>query len=146
MTLHEKKTEAEESDVIDVRPPAESFKFENPGDRVAGAVLDLEMGETEYGRAPILVLDTEDGERSVWMFGKLLQGWLARRKPERGSQVAITYLGKTKSKDGPNEYNDYRIECDRDLSRPIDYGQLHGATPDLSVVPSDDGEPPLKTN
>ena len=55
----------------------------------------------------LVVLDTKDGEETVWL-GSVLKSSLEARKAEVGSYVGIKYLGMVKGKAG-FKYRDYAV-------------------------------------
>lgn len=92
----------------------ESWIPEKEGEALAGKFLRIEMGWSEYGRAPIAIVESEDGkERSVWLFHEALRSQFATAAPQPGDSVAVLYLGKQKPKTHTpgkaKEYHNYRV-------------------------------------
>lgn len=73
-------------------PP--TWQAEKEGDTITGAFLRLEQGVTAFGPAPIVILGTEQGERSVWLFAESIKSAFLRAQPVPGERVAIRYAGE----------------------------------------------------
>lgn len=88
----------------------EAWKPE-PGDKIAGKVLEVSLSpDFGYGPYPIVTLDVAGTERAVHAFHHVLRTELARRKPSRGDELEITYLGKRAPKSGNgNPFHVYRV-------------------------------------
>jgi hypothetical protein len=95
---------------------------------IAGEFLRLEHGHTAYGAQDIVVVRTEDGrERSVWLLHEVLKNQLVRIAPKPGELLCIRWKGKRTS-GGGNEYDDYRVDVDRQGEGP-DWSAVAGAPP-----------------
>jgi len=82
------------------------------GDKIAGCVQGVTMGpDFGYGPYPILTLVDETGaERAVHAMHQILRTELARRRPGRGDEIEITYVGKRPPKSGNgNPFHVYRV-------------------------------------
>lgn len=88
------------------------------GQSVVGTFARLERGRTTFGPAWIVVLaDAGTGaEVSVWLLHKALLAQFKRLSPVTGELVAVKYKGKRRPESGGPEYDDYRVEVDRDTS------------------------------
>ena len=96
------------------QPKPEAFRFGEDGNEISGTVVRLEMGETPYGKCPIVVIDTGNGTlRSVWLTHKALRGAVTRVRPQVGDGIAIRCLGERESGTG-RTYTDYSAATDRD--------------------------------
>jgi hypothetical protein len=70
-------------------------KWENVGDSVSGEVLDVSLGKDFNGDpAPQLVIETDEGVKTVTAGQKVLQTRLAENRPEVGDEVTITFSGR----------------------------------------------------
>lgn len=72
-----------------------------PGQTVTGKVLDLTTGgdASEYGRYPIVVLSTKDGDVAVHAFHHTLKNRLREMRPKRGHTLSITFHGMVEQTD-----------------------------------------------
>lgn len=87
----------------------------NPGDRIAGTVVDIAATDGGYGVYPIVTLKTSGGEVAVHAFHTVLRRELARRRPSVGDDLEITYLGKQKAKGAQDRgYDGYRVRSSKD--------------------------------
>jgi hypothetical protein len=86
-----------------------TWQPENPGDQIAGTVVELTELDTEYGRAPVVVvLEPSGREVRVLGFGAVLQRAIYTSSVQPGDLFAARYLGKTQGKTG-RPYSDYRV-------------------------------------
>jgi hypothetical protein len=76
-----------------------------PGDKVAGIVVDQSEWDAGFGRYPILTLRTEEGEIAIHAFHEVLQSELARIAPKEGDLLGVKYVGK----DPDKGYHRYRV-------------------------------------
>jgi hypothetical protein len=96
------------------QPRAETFRFTKAGDEIAGTVVRLDMGETEYGPQKIVVVDPGDGNpRSIWLLHDALLSQMKKLKPQAGDVIAVRYLGRQQSGSG-RSYHAYTVTSDRD--------------------------------
>lgn len=90
-----------------------NWRFDEDGAEVRGTFVKFDVGQTqEYGDCPILVLNVEGEERSVWLFHTALrskfQKEVNRRDLEVGEQINIKQAGMKKS--GNNRsYQNYMV-------------------------------------
>lgn len=119
-------------------PPA--WIPENAGDTIVGGFLRIETGMTPNGPAPVAVIGTTEGERSVFLFYEALKSGFRRSQPEPGERIAIRYEGKKPSKTptvGRNaEYHDFSVTVDRASERAVDWNTVLGGE-----TPRGDNEP-----
>lgn len=114
---------------------------EKSGDTIVGAFLRLETGNTSYGPAPLVVLGTEEGERTVWLFFESLKTAFLREQPEPGERVAIRYLGEQDVKNpAPGRaktFHAYRVAVDRPAARRVnDWEAVLGSSSSSAEEPS----------
>lgn len=121
-------------------------------DLLIGEVMEIEVGTSDYGRYPILVVKTEDGEKAVHGFHSVLQNELAKAAPQVGERVGIKYLGDVDTKPGSKykSYKGYRVKVDRDKAATFDWNRIGQAEEDQSghviyeqepvTVPDDAGD------
>lgn len=95
----------------------QSWIPENEGDAIYGTVVRWATGWTQYGEAPVLVLETDHGLRSVWVLSTVLKNQLGRLKPQAGERIGIKY-GAERTSAGGNRYRDYRVAVDRGATTP----------------------------
>ena len=82
-----------------------------PGDTVAGEVVDI--NETNGGYGPYYILTIHDGhgeEVDVHAFHTVLRNELARRNVQIGDSLEITYLGRVSGGRGAGGYDHYRVK------------------------------------
>ena len=96
-------------------PRAESYKFTTEGDTLKGTVRRLELGDTAYGPCRIVVVDTPDGPRSVWLIHDALLSQMRKLRPEPGDRIGIRYNGRQQSGAG-RSYHSYTVVTDRDAA------------------------------
>lgn len=105
--------------------PPEAWIAKNPGDTLTGAFLGLEQGTTVHGRSAFVVIGTDQGPKSVWLFYESLKSGFRRTRPQVGEIVAIRYNGEVKSKNptpGRSEtYHDYQVVVDRPQGSAVDW-------------------------
>jgi hypothetical protein len=107
-------------------PP--TWKGERPGDTIIGRFVALRY--VEQFEQHVIVLQTADGPRSVFLFHKALRGRIKQLAPVAGELVAIRWDGKTKSEASGRTYDAYTVTVDREAPAEADW----------SAVPSDDTE------
>ena len=96
------------------QPRAETYRFTEAGDEIAGTVVRLDVADTEYGPQRIVVIDTGDGElRSIWLLHDALLSQMKKLKPQAGDVIAVRYLGKQKSGNG-RSYHAYTVATDQE--------------------------------
>jgi hypothetical protein len=96
-------------------------------DTLIGEVVEIEVGESEYGRYPILVVRKDDNEeKAVHGFHSVLQNELLKHKPQVGERVGIKYLGDVPTKPGSRfkSYKGYRVKVQRDQTAAFDWNKI----------------------
>ena len=86
-------------------------------DILIGEVVDIQIGTSDYGQYPIVVVRTQDGtEKAVHGFHSVLQSELQKHRPNVGERVGIKFLGDVPTKPGSpyKSYKGYRIQVERD--------------------------------
>ena len=79
-----------------------------PGETVTGTVVAIRARETEYGKHPVLVLDTgAENYTAVHAFHGVLKNKLFEIKPTPGDVLTIGYQGKVEGKKQP--YHSYTV-------------------------------------
>ena len=99
-----------------------------------GKVIEIEVGQSDYGRYPILVVRQDDGEeKAVHGFHSVLQNELLKARPNVGERIGIKYLGDVETKPGSKfkSYKGYRVKVDRE-SGAFNWDKLDVASDDLS--------------
>ena len=105
-------------------------------DLLIGEVVEIEVGESEYGRYPILIVRRDDGEeKAVHGFHSVLQSELLKHKPQVGEKVGIKYLGDVPTKPGSKfkSYKGYRVKVERDQAAAFDWSKI-GAVDDDAIA------------
>lgn len=95
-------------------PPA--WRFGEEGDIVEAAFVRFTTGPTkDYGRKPIVVLNIDGAERSVWLLHDVLFQAFRRELQTRPSKtleqdesISIRLLGKKQNEEKTRSYTDYR--------------------------------------
>jgi hypothetical protein len=112
------------------QPRAETFRFANAGDEIAGTVVRLDVADTEYGQQKIVVVDPGDGNlRSIWLLHDALVSQMKKLKPQPGDVIAVRYLGRQTSGSG-RSYHAYTVATDAE--RP----QFQWDKPAAAAAPS----------
>lgn len=125
----------------------ESWQPSEPGEILVGAFLRLENGSTEFGPAPIVIVGTEEGERSVWLFAESLKRAFRRLQPAPGERIAIRYEGEqTVANPTPGRKKTakvYRVVADRPKqARSVDWGAALDEPAAATVTPHDESDIP----
>lgn len=81
-----------------------------PGDKLVGVVTGIDVRDGDYGRYPVVTVETEDGEIAVHAFHTVLKRELARQRPRPGERIGIAYHGRDEGKG----YERYRLAVDRE--------------------------------
>jgi hypothetical protein len=129
------------------------------GDKLIGELVDLDMRDSEYGDPyPILTVDAGDGstmdgdpirgEHAWHAFHTMARNEVAKKRPQIGEQVGISYHGKGQAAPGMNAPERWRLIVDRPRSEqpPIDWDAIAAqpepaATPEPAAAASDDDIP-----
>ncbi len=104
-------------------------------DVLIGEVIDIEVGQSDYGQYPILVIRCDDGEeKAVHGFHSVLVNELKKHRPNVGERVGIKYLGDVETKPGSKfrSYKGYRVKVERDKGQTFDWGRLNDGEEDQS--------------
>jgi hypothetical protein len=104
-------------------------------DTLIGEVIEIEVGTSDYGRYPILVIRQEDGEaKAVHGFHSVLQNELLKARPQVGEKVGIKYLGDVPMKPGSKfkSYKGYRVKVERVSGSTFNWNQIGTADEDQS--------------
>lgn len=99
-----------------------------------GTVIEIEIGQSDYGRYPIIVVRLDDGsEKTVHGFHSVLQNELMKSRPNIGERIGIKYLGDVETKPGSKfkSYKGYRVKVER-TADAFNWNQLDAPTDDLS--------------
>jgi hypothetical protein len=97
------------------QPRAETYKFTQEGDEIAGTVVRLEVASTDYGTHKIVVIDPGDGNlRSIWLLHDALHSQFMKLKPQPGDVIAIRYLGRQQAAASGRSYHAYTVTSDRE--------------------------------
>lgn len=94
---------------------------------LVGEVVEIEVGTSDYGRYPILVVRTKEGEeKAVHGFHSVLQNELVKHKPQVGERVGIKYLGDVPTKPGSpfKSYKGYRVKVEREAGTAFNWNQI----------------------
>lgn len=89
------------------------IKFDEPGTTIAGKVLSIskyDWGDGTY--APQLILDTDDGEKTVTAGQVRLKALLAETKPQPGDVITIVYVG-TEPRPGGKTLKNFTVDVIR---------------------------------
>jgi len=96
-----------------------------PGEKLIGKLVDLDLRNSEYGPPyPILTVLDEAGHEWAWhAFHTMARNEVAKRRPQIGEQVGISYHGKGTAAPGMNAPERWRLLVDRprELQPPIDW-------------------------
>lgn len=107
---------------------------QDDADVLIGEVIEIELGQSDYGSYPIIVVKTAEGEKAVHGFHSVLQNELLKHKPQVGERVGIKYLGDVPTKPGSKykSYKGYRVKVDREQGAAFDWSRLGQAEEDQS--------------
>ena len=119
----------------------ESHRFTAEGDSVGGTVKSYTEGVGKFGPVPIMNLDTDMGERAVWLFSSILREKVGKAAPKPGEKVIVTYLGEAVSASSGNSYKKWNVETpDRPAEVP-DFASWAGDSTYQHEAPPEDGAP-----
>lgn len=96
-------------------------------DILVGEVIEIEVGSSDYGRYPILIVRKKDGEeKAVHGFHSVLQNELVKHRPQVGERVGIKYLGDVPTKPGSpyKSYKGYRVKVERETGAAFNWDQI----------------------
>jgi hypothetical protein len=96
-------------------------------DLLVGEVIEIEVGSSEYGHYPIIVIRKEDGEeKAVHGFHTVLRNELMKHKPNVGERVGIKYLGDVETKPGSKfkSFKGYRVKVEREKAATFNWSSF----------------------
>jgi len=96
-------------------------------DLLVGVVQEIEIGTSDYGQYPIIVVRSDAGEeKAVHAFHTVLQNELKRNQPQIGERIGIKYLGDVETKPGSKfkSFKGYRVKVERDQNVAFDWNKL----------------------
>jgi hypothetical protein len=121
-----------------------SRKFAEDGATVAGNYIETTEATTDYGNAPILVLEVDGEPRSVWVTHAALRNRIADELAKRpagdfdtGETITVAQLGKRTGASG-REYMAYDVAFGNARKRSA--AEIFGAPADTApsaTVPAD---------
>jgi hypothetical protein len=117
----------------------ENWRFDEDGAEVRGKFVKFDVGQTqEYGECPIVVLNVDGEERSVWLFHTAIrskfQKEVNRREIQPGEQINIKQAGE-KMGGNKRSYMNYIVAFVD--APPLDAKALFGAVSE-AADPEDD--------
>ena len=99
---------------------------------LVGQVISIDVGESDYGRYPIIVVRKEDGEeKTVHGFHSVLQSELMKKRPQIGEKVGLKFLGDVPG--ATRSYKGYRVEVEREHGASFDWNAI-GAPADEDSI------------
>lgn len=89
-------------------------KFENPGDKVVGTILDISVHTFPDGKkAPKLVIREDDGDERVLTAGQtMLLRRLGELRPDVGDRIAVVFE-RVERRDGGKTMKHFQVEVAR---------------------------------
>jgi hypothetical protein len=125
-------------------------------DVLVGKIVSVELGQTEYGPYPLVIVEDEASgeELAVHGFHTVLKNELIRQRPKAGERIGIKYLGDIATKAGSpyKSYKGWKVRVERETGTAFDWSQISGEpdpepittpqphTPDPVPVPADAGD------
>ena len=115
----------------------ESWIPKKKDESLAGKFVRLEVGNSAFGPAPIVILETEDGkEKSVWLFHEALKNQFVQASPQPGDAVVILYGGEVPVKDPKpgrsKTYHAYRVVKEGSSNTAIAWASIGGSSEPVS--------------
>lgn len=102
-------------------------------DTLIGEVVAIEVGQSEYGKYPIIVLRGQSGkEKAIHGFHSVLQNELLKKRPQIGERVGFKFLGEIAGQGG-RSYKGYRVEVERNGGSTFDWNAIGGAPDEDSM-------------
>lgn len=115
-------------------------------DLLIGEVVDIDVGTSDYGPYPLIVIRQDSGEeKAVHAFHTVLANELTRARPQVGERIGIKYLGEQPTKPGSKykSFIGYRVKVDRKATT-FDWSRI-GAEPDPEpLAPAAEPEEPVE--
>lgn len=123
---------------------ARGWRFDEDGPEVRGKFVKFDVGHTEHGQCPIVVLNVDGEERSVWCFHTALkskfQQEVNRRDVQVGELIVIKQAGE---KQGANrKYMNYVVTFPD--APPVDAKAIFGAVDPIDQPPVAYATPPAE--
>lgn len=124
-----------------------------PGDVLAGTIVEVSSTDGGYGLYPIVVVATKDGKTLAFhAYHTVAKNEVARQRPAPGDAFACKYFGKGVGRDGKTEFYKYRVIVEKAVpeEQQVNWDAIgsHAATEaaelGISDPPPDPG--PAKTN
>lgn len=80
-----------------------------PGDVIAGRIVDMDMANSNYGAYPVLTIQPQNGDEiAIHCFHNTLRGKLEQIQPQLGDSIQVKYVGLIE-RDGAQPYHLYRV-------------------------------------
>jgi hypothetical protein len=122
----------------------EAWKPTEPGSKLIGELVEVDLRESDYGKEPypiLTVCSEEDGREYAWhAFHTAARNAVARKKPQPGERVGIVYGGLGEAEPGKSAPVRWRLIVDRQ-AQPVDYGKLGLGEPGQGENGGDDDIP-----
>jgi hypothetical protein len=99
----------------------------NPGDKLIGTVVDVDLRASDYGDPyPIVTVQRDDGTEAAFHgFHTVARRELAKKQPQFGDQIGIKYVGKGEpAKPGMSGAELYKIVVEHDDAPAVDWSQI----------------------
>lgn len=88
--------------------------FTEFGDKVTGEILSIGVGKDFAGNpVPELVIDTEDGPRTLTAGQAMLKSALAEKEPQVGDYLRVEYVKDGEKKPGKNPPKVFDVQVER---------------------------------
>lgn len=78
----------------------EAWVPQKSGEYIIGKVKRYERGTTGFGARPICIIETKDGERSIWLLHHVLLSQFDRTQPQPGDVIGVKLLDAVHGKSG----------------------------------------------
>lgn len=102
-------------------------------DLLIGEIIAIEIGSSDYGKYPILVLRGDSGrEKAIHGFHSVLQNELLKKRPQIGERIGVKFLGEVAGQGG-RTYKGYRVEIERDGGSTFDWNAIGGTPAEDSI-------------
>src|SRR5690242_5658416 len=85
-----------------------------PGDKIAGTIVEINERDAGWDPYPVVTLQVEDNQVAIHAFHTVLQRELAKVRPEVGDAISVAYRGKKTSGSGTT-YHAYKSSSDRSV-------------------------------
>jgi hypothetical protein len=115
---------------------AEAWK-PSPGDRLIGAVVDVDLRSSDYGDPyPVVTVGRDDGSEVAFHgFHTVARRELAKTRPQIGGQIGIAYFGKAApTKPGMSGAELYKILVEQAERQPVDWDAIADGDDDGATV------------